>query len=128
MKAVEISSAGTASTRTGSKSLTSCLAFRLKADSNIRAGRNTGTKQYLESVENQVTHAWTHHFLQENPVQSQGSPEQRYRGWANYDKHRLPAWQSVNKPIIIRTMASDKGILNALPELPFLKLIPSLHH
>ena len=40
MKAVEINSAGTARTRTGNKSLTNCLAFRLNADSNIRAGRN----------------------------------------------------------------------------------------
>ena len=40
MKAVEINSAGTARTRTGNKSLTNCLAFRLNADSNMRAGRN----------------------------------------------------------------------------------------
>ena len=40
MKAVEMSSAGTASTKTGNKSLTNCLAFKLNADSNIKAGKN----------------------------------------------------------------------------------------
>ena len=40
MKAVEISSAGIARIKTGIRSLTNCLAFRLNADSNNRAGRN----------------------------------------------------------------------------------------